>query len=154
MTQKQNYLYWREWAAVRRVDAGADRHALHASALGEDKSHKDFSNAEFDKVLQEFRAISQPANLAAQLRQINQPKTRLIFKIRQLADEPYIQALLESPRFKASTLEELDEKTLTDFRNTCAARRSSRNRKIKHSPETLADTEDVPVNHEGVMVPF
>lgn len=81
MTQKQTYLYWKEWQAVRRVDAKADRHELHIRALGKDKSSKLFNNQDLDKVLGAFRAISNPSNLNAQLRQLNQDKTRLLWKI-------------------------------------------------------------------------
>jgi bacterioferritin-associated ferredoxin len=76
MTSKQNQLYWREWAAVRRIDKTADRHALHAEALGQDKSHTEFTNADFDRVLGVFRAITQPANLNGQVRQQQQPRHR------------------------------------------------------------------------------
>lgn len=81
MTDKQKWLYFKEWAAVRRVDAQADRHELHIKALGRDKSSKELTNSEFDKVLGVFRAISQPASVDQQLRQLRQVKTRLIWKI-------------------------------------------------------------------------
>ncbi len=84
MTALQNRLYFREWGRVRAVSKQhgfpvPDRHALHVKALGLDKSHLDFSDADFDQVLAEFRAISQPDNLAAQLRQQEQPRCRLLY---------------------------------------------------------------------------
>ena len=81
MTDKQEKLYWREWAAVRAAWPEANRHELHVRALGEDKSHKLFSNRDFDLVLAEFRAVSKPSDLAGQLRQLRQVKMRLIWKI-------------------------------------------------------------------------
>lgn len=87
MTKKQTFLYWREWSAVREVQPEADRHALHVAALGRDKSHKDFTNQDFDKVLAGFRAISRPADLDAQLRQADQSRRRIITSIRELERE-------------------------------------------------------------------
>lgn len=84
MTAKQNRLYWREWGAVSRA-CKADgvevpqRHELHARALGEHKSHKDFTNADFDKVLAEFRAWSQPGDLRGQMKQEAMPETRMLW---------------------------------------------------------------------------
>jgi hypothetical protein len=81
MSPLQEKLYWREWGAVHKADPSIDRHELHIAALGEDKSHKHFTNEEFDKVLGQMRAISRPTDLAGQIRQLNQKKTRLIWKI-------------------------------------------------------------------------
>ena len=81
MTEKQEKLYWREWAAVRAAWPEADRHELHARALGTDKSHRIFSNADFDRVLAQFRAVSRPTDVDAQLRQLRQVRMRLIWKI-------------------------------------------------------------------------
>jgi hypothetical protein len=83
MSPLQEKLYWREWGAVHKADPSIDRHELHIAALGEDKSHKHFTNDEFDKVLGQMRAISKPTDLAGQLRQLNQKKTRLVWKISQ-----------------------------------------------------------------------
>jgi len=89
MTEKQEKLYWREWAAVRfackrRALTEPDRHELHAKALGEDKSHKSLNNADFDRVLAEFRSWSQPENVSGQVRQIEQPRTRSLRKAGEL----------------------------------------------------------------------
>jgi hypothetical protein len=59
-----------------------DRHDLHKRALGIDKSHLSFSNADFDKVLGVFRSYSQAENLNAQVRQERMPRTRLEHKIK------------------------------------------------------------------------
>jgi hypothetical protein len=85
MTPAQNSLYWREWGKTRArlisygftsQQAASKRHALHVKALGKDRSHASFTNADFDKVLGVFRAIHDDANLDAQLRQIEQPEHR------------------------------------------------------------------------------
>ena len=132
MSPAQDKLYWREWGAVSRRcrDRGLpvpDRHELHAAALGADKSHKDFTNADFDKVLAQFRAHSQPDNVAAQLRQLDQPKVRLRHKIMSF-DQAYWQAIARD-KFGHADLEELDLDQLTQLRNTLAARETSRRRK-------------------------
>lgn len=85
MTPAQTSLYFFEWGRVRKhyLARGIDskqadnkRHELHKRALGRDKSSKDFSNAELDKVIAVFRAVSDDANLDAQLRQLDQPENR------------------------------------------------------------------------------
>ncbi len=76
MNAAQTSLYFREWGAVRRhfIAVGLDskqadnkRHELHIRALGVRKSSKDFRNADLDKVLSVFRAITQPADLSGQI---------------------------------------------------------------------------------------
>lgn len=106
MTAKQDALYWREWGALarhckRERMALPDRHELHARALGADKGHKEFTNAEFDKVLAEFRAWSQPGDLRAQMRQEQQPLIRLRWRVNKLAagKEALLAKLLQE-RFK------------------------------------------------------
>ena len=86
MTAKQDTLYWREWGAVTRLCkqdgiAPPDRHELHAKALGADKGHKDFNNADFDKVLAEFRVWSRPGDLRGQMKQEAMPRTRALWGI-------------------------------------------------------------------------
>ena len=112
MTKDQDRLYWREWGSVRKTDPAADRHSLHVKALGHDKSHAAFSNADFDQVLAAFRAISDPANVEAQLRQLRQPRARLLHAIGGLMAqideagenaEGYAQAILRQ-RFHVETI--------------------------------------------------
>lgn len=125
ITKKQDWLYWREWGAVRKVDPAADRHALHAQALGADKSHKDFSNADLDKVLGVFRAISDASNLNAQLRQAGQERFRLKFSIGKLAPASYTAAICQD-RFGTRDLDELTIEQLLQVRITLSARASAR----------------------------
>ena len=87
MTPKQTALYWREWQAAKiagHLD-DEDRHHLTREALGEDKSSKDFTNEDFDKVLAAFRRISRPTDLNAQLHALKQPRSRLDHGIDQIA---------------------------------------------------------------------
>ena len=133
MTPAQNALYFREWGRVRAVCKQQgfpipDRHDLHVKALGLDKSHLDFTNGDFDQVLAEFRAISQPDNLAAQLRQQDMPRRRLLYSIRRLAAEPYWRAIAQD-RFGTADETRLDLVQLTQLRITLAARSRSRSRR-------------------------
>ncbi len=83
MTHAQTARYFYEWGRVRDVLKGQgrpygdmERHRLHEKALGKKKSSKEFTNADLDKVLGVFRAITEPGNLTAQLRQLEQPALR------------------------------------------------------------------------------
>src|ERR1017187_9106865 len=130
MTPLQNSLYFREWGRVRSACKQQgfpipDRHDLHVKALGLDKSHLDFTNDDFDRVLAEFRAISQPDNLAAQLRQQDMPRRRLLYSIRRLADEPYWRAIARD-KFGTADETRLALAQLTQLRITLAARSRSR----------------------------
>jgi hypothetical protein len=82
---EQTRLYFFHWGKVRKhyLEKGIDpkqadhkRHELHKRALGRDKSSKDFTNADLDRVIAVFRAVSDDANLDAQLRQLDQPENR------------------------------------------------------------------------------
>lgn len=124
MTSKQTKWYWREWAAVRRADPSADRHELHVKALGFDRSSKELTNDELDRVIAEFWRVCRPEGIDAQLRQLRQVTIRLRWKIsHQQSDrlrkyvaspELYIQEILSS-RFHRKTVEELDQKQLRDM---------------------------------------
>jgi hypothetical protein len=101
---------------------------LHVKALGEDKSHLDLSNEDFDRVLAEFRSISQPDNLAAQLRQQDMPRRRLLYAINRLAPESYWRAIARN-KFGTADETRLDLEQLHQLRMTLAARARSHNRR-------------------------
>jgi len=133
MITSQNRLYFREWGRVRTTCQQQgfpvpDRHDLHVKALGLDKSSKDFTNADLDRVLAEFRAISQPDNLDAQLRQQDMPRRRLLYTIGRLAPEPYWRAIARD-KFGITDLDRLDLVKLRQLLITLAAR--ARSRKIR-----------------------
>jgi hypothetical protein len=133
MTALQNSLYFREWGRVRAACKQQgfpvpDRHSLHVKALGQDKSHLDFTNGDFDLILAEFRALSQPDNLAAQLRQQDMPRRRLLYSIMRLAAESYWRAIARD-RFGTDDESRLDLEQLAQLRMTLAARSRSRSRR-------------------------
>lgn len=87
INNKQLKLYRVNWSKVRKVlfergivktsiEAEEYRHKLHIQALGYDCSSTRFTQDELDKVLALFWTFIQPADLNAQLRQIDQPFTR------------------------------------------------------------------------------
>src|SRR5258708_40143021 len=85
MAHAQTMKYLREWGLVRAhfIAKGIDpkqaenkRHQLHKQALGMDKSSKDFTNADLDKVLAAFYAITRPPDLDARLRPLHPPQLR------------------------------------------------------------------------------
>ncbi len=130
MTPSQNSLYFREWGRVRAACKQQgfpvpNRHTLHVKALGHDKSSKHFTNDDLDLVLAEFRAISQPDSLAAQLRQQAQPRIRLLYSIRRLAPEPYWRAIARD-KFGTADETRLDLEQLIQLRITLAARARAR----------------------------
>lgn len=84
MTKAQRTLYWREFAAAKRVYPEADRHDLHVQALGVDKSSNALTNADLDRVLGVFRAISRSADLASQVQQAEQPRRRARWALDQV----------------------------------------------------------------------
>ena len=133
MTALQNRLYFREWGRVRAACKQQgfpipDRHVLHVKALGLDKSHLAFTNEDLDQVLAEFRAISQPDNLAAQLRQQDQPRRRLLYSIWRMAPEPYWRAIARD-KFGTADETSLDLEQLRQLLITLADRARSRQRR-------------------------
>jgi hypothetical protein len=135
MTAAQNKLYWREWQAVRQAAPGSStdmhRHALHIQALGRDMSMRDFTNADFDAVLGAFRAISRPADLDAQLRQIDQPRTRALHSIKRHPRLYAEDVCLD--KFGTRDIEFLTAEQLQQLAMTLENRRRSKARKSTKS---------------------
>jgi hypothetical protein len=134
MTKAQASLYWREWGKVRKAAPETDRHELHVRALGADRSHKEFTNGDLDQVLAEFRVVSEPWNLNAQMRQLNQPRKRLMWSIRNRADQPYWEKIMRD-RFSKERLEDLTDRELEQLRNTLAARANKK--RIREAVDTV-----------------
>jgi hypothetical protein len=147
MTPKQNSLYWREWGAVvRHCKASGltapDRHALHAAALGANRSHLAFTNEDFDKVLAEFRAHSRPADVSAQLRQLAMPRVRLKYAVNALAPGAEYWGKIARDRFGTDDLDALSIEQLTQLRNTLADRRRAHRRRDRAGCLTGADLDN------------
>lgn len=142
MTPKQKSLYFREWSAAKRAGqlTEADRHTLHIEALGYDASSARLTNDELDKILAAFRAISQPANLNSQLRQLDQPRQRHLARIRDQIKtialfrewpESYLARILQD-RFSADAI--------TDLTNEIYSRPRARASAAGPAGETITDS--------------
>lgn len=134
MTAKQKSLYWRQWAAVRKVlidlggysaaDADAERAKIAAEALGGEKSSTRFTNADLDRVLDAFRSylVLPEGPATGPSRTESQPKSRLIWGIQNTGlDDAYIAAISQD-QFRTRDWRGLTEKQLTALRWTCIAR--------------------------------
>ena len=66
MTERQEKLYWREWAAVRAAWPDANRHELHARALGKDKAKRGFKDTR-DRLFGKDVALLQAPEIATRL---------------------------------------------------------------------------------------
>lgn len=135
MTPRQMKWYRGEWAKVKAVCphfTDEDRRAIHTS-VGAPESSKDFTQADLDKVLAAFWSYTKPDSLNSQLRQQEQPATRLDHRIADqlkclalFVDHPdaYIRAVLRN-RFHVEQIADLDEPNdLIQLRNTLAERLS------------------------------
>lgn len=172
LNEKQISLHWREFAAAKSASLAAghpepDRKALYIQAgvvVGTTstssnpvaKSLTKFNNGDLDKVLAVFRALSQPANLDAQVEATEQPRVRLEYSIRELAsqitDRPvhvadnYWRAVasdkfgLRYPansavRVEFSELSDLSIPQLEQLRNTLENRLASKKKKALQTME-------------------
>ncbi len=140
MTPAQNKEYWRQWSAVKKLlttlgefspkDADAERKAIHLEALKVEKSSKDLTNADLDKVLDAFgtRLILLDAQSTTNRAQ-EQPVKRLIWAINQLGlDAPYI-AKICLDQFGTEDWQNLGEKRLRFFRMTLTKRARAKKQK-------------------------
>lgn len=140
MSPAQNKLYYREWGAVRKMlraeglspsESDKMRHKLHEQALGADKSSKEFTNSDLDKVLAIFRAKTRPTDTAGQIRQLQQGKKRYLQAFNKLVQElnltnAYIDGIAR--KICKKPIRECSEK---DFRKLIAALNAHKRRQAK-----------------------
>jgi hypothetical protein len=109
-----------------KEDREEARKLVHLRAFGHPVSARDIDHLKmYDAFKAECLAILKPADVDAQVAQVNMPLTRLRLAIRELADEPYWQKIALA-KYGTSDLDELDEDQLTKLRNTLAARSGGR----------------------------
>lgn len=125
MTDPQLKLYRRLAGEARKVwrargipaaECEAERHALHARVLGEDKSSLDFTNGDFDKVKAALLAVIDGSDLDAQIDALNQPKKRRLWALRDLLarlQKPEAYALAIARQMHGGALSSAD--TLDDL---------------------------------------
>ena len=133
MTWDQHSAYFYQlkqvYAVLKLTDKAqqeAMRKTIHTRAFGSPISAKEIDHMRmYDAFKAECLAIIAPTDMEAQLKQANQPLIRLRTGILEKFDSPTILGLLRSARFKRQSLddlEEMNEKDLTDLRNTLCAR--------------------------------
>lgn len=132
MTKSQTARYWRDWSRCRKIltelgefspaDADAQRKVIQREAIGAEKSSKDLTNADLDKVFRAFGKILVLADGPRKGPEEDQPVKRLIYAIEQLGvPEPYLQKICRD-QYGTSDWRQLPEDKLTKFRMTATAR--------------------------------
>ncbi len=137
MTDAQRNMLFRMFSAACRLQgiAGStareiERENLTVKALGRPMSWTKFGDPEVDDVKAELLAIIKPADLDAQLRQIQMRRGRLLYAIEHLADAPYI-AKIARDKFGTDDLTRLNQSRLNDLRITLIQRKRAKDRKTK-----------------------
>lgn len=140
-------LYYATWSDAKKNLARAgfsaaeieeERHLCHRRSLcGKDPSSNQIilDPDDLDAVLAEFRAIGQPDDLNAQLKQIDgsQDRDRLIYRIRALGlDDPYIEHIAQA-QFRRTPWTSLPAAELEKLSFTLATR-ARRRRKAARLP--------------------
>ena len=172
LTQAQNALYWREWSAAKRAlmpsrvtwtkhEEETRRHELHIRALDVDKSHLDFDNDDFDKVLGALRAISRPNDLNAQLHQVRGTHRRArhaldVLMIGLGVGRNYVQGVVDKMNFEhrgSATLHpSVNDLTVDELKKVIIALRkqAKRKRAVHFSRHDRVDKNE----QEPAEVPF
>jgi hypothetical protein len=146
MTTKQNHLYFRAWAKAKSVyvqyagyspkEAEALRHELHREALGEDKSHTDFTNDDFDAVLDAFESVAvlESGPASASHRAESMPRRRTIYAVEKYGlNDSYIGAI-SADEFGTPDWRSLPLENLRALRITC--RKRARSKAAKPAPNS------------------
>ena len=151
ITPKQRALYFRLWGQVRRqlrtggytpAEADKVRKEIHEREIGSAKSSNDLSNPELDKIFAAFRAMLPGADLNTQLDAMDQPRKRLIWKIRSVGlTEGYIMGVAQD-RFGTRKWEKLEIPKLEQLRITMIERGRAFARRNKTAPQP--QQEEIP----------
>jgi len=157
MTSQQTAMYFAEFGKLREqlrargwspTKIEQHRHALTKKALGVDKSSKDFTNAELDKVLAVISAEAAPADFNAQMRIQESPEKRLsllLNRVRVLSRNVGLKEGLESVyvdgiarrMFGVRGYENLPERALQQIEGILRRRL----RQLKLTAEQIAEIE-------------
>jgi len=166
MTTAQLNLYRRLAGQARKVwrargipasECEAERHALHARALGANKSSLDFTNGDFDKVKGALLAVIDGSDLGAQIDALNQPKKRRLWSIRDLLakmqkPEAYAMAIARQMHggalSSAASLDDLGEEALEAV--IVSLKGEKRRAKVRAAVPVAVETEDDAARGSGV----
>ena len=154
MTKKQEYTYFHLWrqacqAKGWKTTDNAKRHQIHVNVLGYDTGHAGMDNAEIDLIFPAFRLLANDTDIDAAVAFFNPEngeKKRLLWKIKHLAAEPYIQSIALD-RFDTRQWEELSMQQLTMLRNTLQNRMHSKHRRAAAAAPATEEN-----NHEELAV--
>jgi hypothetical protein len=136
MSPRQNKFYfdlWRKACQANHWNQSDDgrRHELHRQALGYDCSHKNFNQAEFDRIITAFKLAANPLDLD-QVIESDHPelgdRRRLLWSVEHSAPRPYIESL-STDRFGTARYEELSNDDLNQLRLILFGRARARKRK-------------------------
>jgi len=105
------------------------REQLTIKVCGSLISWNDLTNKQVDAIKGELLAILQPANLDAQLDQINQQRTRTLYSIRRFPDQ-YVAKIAQS-KFGKTDLADLTERQLRQLAMTLGNRARAESKKSK-----------------------
>lgn len=167
MTSAQTAMYFAEFGKLREVlrtrgwsptKIEQHRHALTKKALGFDKSSKDFSNAELDRVLAVISAEAAPADFNAQMRLQDMPEKRfmlLLSRVRGLSKHVGLKPGLESAyvdgiarrMFQVQGYDKLTEQQLAVIEGVLRRRL----RQLKLTVEQIAEIEREVADHAEEM---
>ncbi len=114
--------------AHRAITPDDLRHATHRVALGHDKSAKDLTNPELDKVAALMKLLAEPDDLDAILDFLhpeNAARDRLLYSIERLADDPYTRRV-SADRWGTAEWRDLDLQQLKQLAMTLRARKTRR----------------------------
>ncbi|WP_009960366.1 hypothetical protein [Verrucomicrobium spinosum] len=139
MNAKQQKLYLSRWLAVKDVlvklggysakEAEAMRHEIHTEALGKDKSSKDFTNSDLDRVLDAFDKYLAISNPQVGQRAVEGPLKRAVKGVELVGwPEPYVQAVAMD-KFGTAEWRGLDEEQLQQLKITLVMRRRAQQKR-------------------------
>jgi len=146
-------------AGVRgKVAQEAERERLTIRVFNAPVSWSTFKDPEVDRMKAELLALLKPADANAQLRQIQMPRTRLLYAIERAADPAYT-AKIVFDKFGTRDIEDLDDEQLAQIRMTLQNRGRSKARKqFEHRPRgvrgDIVVDECVPDDGTTVETPF
>jgi len=174
MSPGQERYYWSLWKAACEQQGWEQkdsdkRHAVHIQALGRDKSHKDFTNADFDRVKAVLMVFKDPDNVSARMQldayeacdqeprglpfrkydrapEADDPgeRKRLVYRIKQLFPEPYIEKVC-ADQFQTRRWQDLPISSLTLLRDLLVNR--ARARKRREDLDRVTATANVPAEN-------
>lgn len=151
MTKAQTARYWRQWGQIRKMlvelgdfskeDAEAERKQIHIRAIGSDKSSKDLTNKDLDKIFDAFEGYL--VLLSGPKKDTGEPAgecKRLIWAITRTGLEDSYLTSIAQDQFGTPDWRSLPEDKLRLFRFTAVSRAAARRKAARAAaPSTDPD---------------